>query len=132
VVDDLNERISECDDEIYERKSELDAVIENKNLELTRKYARRERKEQKVLDMQETLKQFKFDKEHVKEAIKNFENLLEDLEVEKQSLISNAQQVTQALSEIKQELKMKSLVVEKIQMTKIQQNNAQFKSVGKH
>ena len=98
MVDDLNEQISECDDQIYERKSELDAVIENKNLELTRKYARRERKEQKVLDMQETLKQFKFDKEHVKEAIKNFENLLEDLEVEKQSLISNAQQVTQALS----------------------------------
>lgn len=127
MVDDLNEQISECDDQIYERKSELDAVIENKNLELTRKYARRERKEQKVLDMQETLKQFKFDKEHVKEAIKNFENLLEDLEVEKQSLISNAQQVTQALSEMKQELKIKSLVVEKIQMAKMQQNKGQFK-----
>ena len=56
LVDDLNERISECDDEIYERKSELDRTIENKNLELTRKYARRERKEQKVLDMQDTLK----------------------------------------------------------------------------
>jgi hypothetical protein len=45
------------------------------------------------------------------------------LEVEKQNLISRAQQVTQALSETKEELKMKSLIAQKLQMAKLHRNN---------
>jgi flagellar biosynthesis chaperone FliJ len=55
-IDTLNEQINECDDETSERNIELERVIEMRKLEITRKYARRERKEQRVLDMQETLK----------------------------------------------------------------------------